>query len=291
MDSYTRTGLSVLSDDGSDGADAYRASIRHLAAWAEANAALRGQGLLSARPAPGKAGTFYRATDDAAGIVYYDDGTAWTSIGTSAAVDAAAGVGSLRTLGAGALQAAAGNHTHGIGAIIGAGDAAAKNTGTVAGTVAAGNHTHAGLSPTVAQKTADTSRSSTTTVAADSDLSVTLTAGTWRISLLLGYLAQTTGDLKWSWAFTGTYSSCVRGVLGESTGTSSSSPSTAGQWFLAPTDAVSVGGNNRDTFAREDTVIVVTGSGTWTFQWAQATSAAGASTVYAGSTIIADKIA
>lgn len=38
------------------------------------------------------------------------DGTTWTWIG----VDAAAGTGSLRTLGTGALTAAAGNHAHAL---------------------------------------------------------------------------------------------------------------------------------------------------------------------------------
>jgi hypothetical protein len=110
--SYTRTGLSVLSSDGSDAVSAYRTSIRNLAAWAEANAPCAGKGL-SARPAAGKAGTFYKATDAATGILYYDNGTTWETIGAAPPTDGSAATPSLRTLGSGSTQAAAGNHTHG----------------------------------------------------------------------------------------------------------------------------------------------------------------------------------
>jgi hypothetical protein len=113
MDTGPRTGISYLSNDGSDAVTSYRTSIRNVVAALEAKGVLYSQGLLSARPAAGTVGRIYRATDDTSGVVYYDDGTTWQSIGTSAAIDAAANVGSLRTLGAGALQAAAGNHTHG----------------------------------------------------------------------------------------------------------------------------------------------------------------------------------
>lgn len=115
-----RTGIVEPSADGSDPFDPVT-YLRNVAAWAEAQGALYAQGLLSARPAAGKAGRLYRATDDVSGVIYYDDGSTWQAIGTSSAVDAAAGVGSLRTLGAGALQAAAGNHTHSADAITGAG--------------------------------------------------------------------------------------------------------------------------------------------------------------------------
>jgi hypothetical protein len=138
VDTGTRTGISYLSNDGSDSVTAYRTSIRNVVAALEAKGALYAQGLLSARPTAGTQGRFYRATDDTSGIVYWDDGSTWQAIGTSAATDAAANVGSLRTLGAGSLQAAAGNHTHAIGAITGAGGAASLNVGTTAGTVADG---------------------------------------------------------------------------------------------------------------------------------------------------------
>jgi hypothetical protein len=61
------------------------------------------------------------------------------AIGTGARTDGSAATPSLRTLGSGATQAAAGNHSHGIGAIVGAGAAASLNVGTTTGTVAAGD--------------------------------------------------------------------------------------------------------------------------------------------------------
>lgn len=44
----------------------------------DANAAMFAQGTFNNRPAAGKAGRFYYATDN--GIVYYDDGAAWRTI-------------------------------------------------------------------------------------------------------------------------------------------------------------------------------------------------------------------
>lgn len=78
------------------------------------------------------------------------------------ASDAAAGTASRRTLGTGALQAAAGTHTHPYvpttrsiattSPLTGGGDLSADRTlgvsvGTTSGTVAAGNHTHADPTP------------------------------------------------------------------------------------------------------------------------------------------------
>lgn len=64
------------------------------------------KGLIDDRPPFGKVGQRYIATDEA-NTVYLDIGTVWVKETPSA--DAAAGVASLRTLGAGPLQAAAGN--------------------------------------------------------------------------------------------------------------------------------------------------------------------------------------
>jgi hypothetical protein len=64
-------------------------------------------GAASARPAHGKKGVRYFATDTLAYTL--DDGTQWLDI---SAIDGAAGVASRRTLGTGATQGAAGNHTH-----------------------------------------------------------------------------------------------------------------------------------------------------------------------------------
>lgn len=70
--------------------------------------AITGKGLLSGRPAAGTvAGKFYYATDT--GGFYVTDGTTWQLVNPYPLTDQAVGTGSLRTLGVGALQAAAGN--------------------------------------------------------------------------------------------------------------------------------------------------------------------------------------
>jgi len=73
------------------------------------NASLWQRGLAANRPAAGQKGRIYVSTDVGGEKVERDTGTGWESILT---VDNAVDVPSLRTLGTGALQAAAGNHTH-----------------------------------------------------------------------------------------------------------------------------------------------------------------------------------
>jgi hypothetical protein len=74
------------------------------------NACLIQLGTLADRPAVGQAGRIYVLTDTASkGVVYRDSGTAWVEI---IGVALAAGVASLRTLGTGSTQAAAGDHVH-----------------------------------------------------------------------------------------------------------------------------------------------------------------------------------
>lgn len=65
------------------------------------------QGILANRPASALEGFFYYATDD--GHLYYDTGSTWLDTTPTVPVDGAANVASLRTLGAGAQQAAPGN--------------------------------------------------------------------------------------------------------------------------------------------------------------------------------------
>lgn len=63
--------------------------------------------VIGSRPATAKAGVLFYATDE--NKLYRDNGAGWDEIDLS---DLAVGVGSKRTLGAGATQAAAGNHSH-----------------------------------------------------------------------------------------------------------------------------------------------------------------------------------
>lgn len=287
--SYTRSGLSVLSDDSSDAVTAYRTSIRNLAAWAEANAALRGQGLLSARPSPGKAGTFYKATDDVTGVLYYDNGTTWETVGASAPTDGSAATPSLRTLGSGSTQAAAGNHSHAVDAAAGVGSFRTLGTGSVQ--AAAGNHSHSGgVTAQYAYKPSETSRSATTTLTNDPDLAVTLAVGTWLVDVDLVVNGGTGGDFLIGWAFGGTATTRQTWVIGPSVSTTAIS-NTSVNLHSANTSWNFGLDTLGEATIRLRTVQVVTASGTFTVKWAQNTSNGTASVVRAGSHVVALAIA
>lgn len=106
--------------------------------YQENKSPLYAQGTAAARPAAGTAGLLYFATDT--NKLSYDTGTTWQAV--TADVDPVAGVGGLRTLGAGSQQAAAGNHTHVAAQVTDLGTAATKNVGSTAGTVADGQLLH-----------------------------------------------------------------------------------------------------------------------------------------------------
>ena len=147
---------------GSDPADAPTA-IGNLAADLD-GVAFDDQGPVASRPtstpgSPGKKGRYYFATDE--GVLYRDTGTSWVGINAAGAADGPAAIPTLRSLGTGALQAAAGNdprlsdqRTPLDGSVTGAKVAAAlkpsggagaatealRALGTAAGTAAAGSH-------------------------------------------------------------------------------------------------------------------------------------------------------
>lgn len=101
MPSTTRLALPYPAS--SDTADVPR-DISALANALDSNAAYDAQGSLSSRPAAGLRGRYYYANDT--GVLSRDTGTAWVDVNPA---DAAAGTASMRTLGTGATQAAAGN--------------------------------------------------------------------------------------------------------------------------------------------------------------------------------------
>ena len=136
-----RTGLTLLSSSGIDPVTAFRDNIRAIGTILEVNAALFTQGPLSSRPAVGKAGRCFKTVDPGVpedGLFYYDNGTSWVAIGAGAPADPAPATPGLRSLGSGANQAAAGNHSHSVTSLVGAGTAAALSVGTTTGTVADG---------------------------------------------------------------------------------------------------------------------------------------------------------
>lgn len=89
------------------------AAIQALANQIAALALLGTSGTLAARPTPvaGNVDQYYFATDN--GLLYRWSGSTWVTVNP---IDAAAGTGSMRTLGTGAAQAAPGNDSRILGA-------------------------------------------------------------------------------------------------------------------------------------------------------------------------------
>lgn len=105
------TRLSLPYPSLTDAADVPQ-DIMELAQALDAQTVIYGQGILSNRPAssgaqPGKQARFYYATDN--GTLYYDMGTGWVTINAAQVSDGPAAQATLRSLGTGAQQAAAGN--------------------------------------------------------------------------------------------------------------------------------------------------------------------------------------
>jgi hypothetical protein len=96
------------------------------------------KGVFASRPsaASAKSGCYYLATDT--GVLYLSDGTSWIDVSPR---DSAAGTASLRTLGTGATQAAAGNHVHtGYGIVAGS----SANVRTLYGKINSDGTRHSG---------------------------------------------------------------------------------------------------------------------------------------------------
>lgn len=110
MPSTTRLGIPypALTDAADVPAD-----MHDLASNLDSKTAIFGQGTFATRPvsslaSPGVQGRFYFATDTS--TLYYDTGTGWSAVTPPTAVaDGPAATATLRSLGTGALQAAAGN--------------------------------------------------------------------------------------------------------------------------------------------------------------------------------------
>lgn len=156
MPSTTRLALPAPANTD---AVAVPADILALAEALDDLAVVFDSGTFASRPAAGLIGRLWYSTNT--GVLSWDTGAAWVDVNPSGVVDGAAGVGTLRTLGTGALQAVAGNDarlsnqrvpTDGsvsaakVDATLkpssGAGGSteALRALGTAAGTAAAGSH-------------------------------------------------------------------------------------------------------------------------------------------------------
>lgn len=106
MKTYARTGIQ-LPDQASD-AFLYRQHLAAIGDMIEAQGVLYVTGTAATRPAAGKIGRVRFETDT--GVFLWDTGAQWVIVNPSPPADGAAGTPSLRTLGTGAAQAAAGSH-------------------------------------------------------------------------------------------------------------------------------------------------------------------------------------
>ncbi|MFI6032944.1 hypothetical protein ACIBBD_01940 [Streptomyces sp. NPDC051315] len=136
-------------------------------------------------------------------------------------------------------------------------------------------------STVVARKTANTSRASTTAIAADPHLSINVVAGTYQVQALILYDADTTGDLKLGWfapaSTTGAW------WPGGSDASNTTFAATA-RWgaltdFSVSTLPVAGVGTGNVVACIPTGTAVVTGTGQITLAWAQNSSSATATVV------------
>lgn len=154
--------------------------------------------------------------------------------------------------------------------------------------------------PAAVVKSALTSRTSTTTLAADGDLTgITLGVGTWKIELLLFWSCSVsaTQKIKTQWGFTGTWNNPTRGCVGPGNVTTGT-PRDAVQEMNVSANATNVDAvynvqnNALFTTVREMTYLaVVTSPGDLSLQWAQSVSSANPTIVQPGSAFEVRRIA
>lgn len=148
---------------------------------------------------------------------------------------------------------------------------------------------------TVYYKTADVSRSSTTTLADDNELvGMPLTVGLWRVECLL-FAARVTTDgafrhqLTFSGTTTGTFPSGVIGPQGstaDATATTAVLLGSASAFSPVNIGVQGVTSPGTNSLISRDALINVTVAGALALQWCQTTSSANALTLRAGSRII-----
>lgn len=148
--------------------------------------------------------------------------------------------------------------------------------------------------PITVTKSATEARSSTTTVAPDSELAVTLTPGTWDVTVKANYNVTAAGPqgIRTSWSLgaglaLGGFRMC-QGPEAAST----NRDSTLSKWANTTAPAmVQYGAGTNFAYFEEWAEVVATSSATLAFQWAQIISSANACQVGQGSYIRAIRIA
>lgn len=146
-----------------------------------------------------------------------------------------------------------------------------------------------------ANKTANETVTSSTTLQNDDALTVTLDANSvYRIYILLLMAGVTAGEVKTSWTVpaSATGFKCCMGPGSDSTSRDAGATTTMRYGVHTFTTTVNYGMNDAANFvhAVEQGTVTTTTGGTFVLQWAQQASSGTASTIAAGSYLIAEKI-
>lgn len=157
-----------------------------------------------------------------------------------------------------------------------------------------GSFTGTGLFvPRVIRKTADTSRSSTTVVTADPELTFAVEANSiYYVELFVLYGGDTAADFRSNWVHpTGT--SGLRWVIGQGIGATSRDEATVRIGAYGLTSELSFGATTTGNFngLQERLYFTTDIAGTLSYRWSQSASNAIATTVKAGSMIVVKKLA
>lgn len=147
--------------------------------------------------------------------------------------------------------------------------------------------------PNIVIKQSTTTRSGTTTLADDPELSgLALSVGQWwvKFHLYVSCSTSATPDIKTQWAFTGTAAATVRMLKGPgSTNTSAQDQLPSVRMGAAASNANAVYGLNASTgfsYVEEESFsLIVTVAGNLSLQWAQNTSDASNTNVHAQSVV------
>lgn len=152
-----------------------------------------------------------------------------------------------------------------------------------------------GMIPMEAWKTASLDRASTTTLADDPDLTLTLAASaTYEVTFRLYYAALDAAKFKTAWTVP-SGASGFRSAVGAGTASTDATAATTSRFGAHNfTTAITYGTRNHATnlcFAMETAVLTTSSSGTLALQWAQDTSNATATRLAAGSFLRVKRIA
>lgn len=144
-----------------------------------------------------------------------------------------------------------------------------------------------------ALKTADATRTNTSAMTSDAELSVALTPGTWALDLMVAYTADQTGDIAVSWSLTGA-TAIRRAFLGPDVVTSTMVSTTikmGSTTLTGPTNPISYGGHLDGAVTQEWLVVSVATAATIAVMFGQRVASATATTIQAGSHVVARKLA